>query len=231
MEVHDPKRLVSQGYDRIAERYTAWTQPLRVEERARYTRVLLDNLPEGVPVLELGCGAGIPTTRLLAERFAVTGVDISPRQIALARRRVPQATFLHADMTALILPPASFAAVAAFYSIIHAPREQHGPLLRSIATWLRPGGLFVGALGVSATEGGVMDDWAGLGAPMYFSTHDSATNEDLVRRAGLDILAAREEDDPDHGAFLWVVARKPRAQAASRPASRRPGLPIVPPGS
>ena len=209
MLVQDPKLLVAQGYDCIAERYTAWTQPLRVEERARYTRVLLDSLPDGAPVLELGCGMGIPTTQLLAERFAVTGVDISARQIALARQRVPRATYLHADMTSLALPPASFAAVAAFYSIIHVPREQHEMLLRSIATWLRPGGLFVGALVVFSTEGGVMDDWAGLGAPMYFSTHDSATNEDLVCRSGLDLLVAREEDDPEHGPFLWVVARKP----------------------
>jgi SAM-dependent methyltransferase len=213
MEALDPKVLVARGYDCIAERYAAWTQPLRVAEREHYTRVLLDGLPEGAPVLELGCGMGIPTTRNLAERFAVTGVDISPRQIALARLNVPRATFLHADMTALDLPPASFAAVAAFYSIIHVPREQHGTLLRSIAAWLHLGGLFVGALGVSSTPGGIMDDWAGLGAPMYFSTHDSATNEALIRRAGLDILVAREEDDPEHGPFLWVVARKPTGGA------------------
>src|SRR5690349_18225515 len=117
----DPKEVVAAGYDAIADRYTAWARTVRVAEREKYTRLLLDRLPEGARVLELGCGAGIPTTQRLAERFAVTGVDISPRQITRARANMPTATFVQADMTALTFPPASFAAVTAFYAITHVP--------------------------------------------------------------------------------------------------------------
>jgi ubiquinone/menaquinone biosynthesis C-methylase UbiE len=204
-----PKDIVARGYDHIAERYAAWSQTVRVEERERYTQVLSDRLPSGADVLDLGCGAGLTTGRL-AERFVVTGVDISERQIQLARRNVPLATFVQADMTTLAFPPATFDAVAAFYSITHVPCEEHSALLRNIATWLRPGGLLVASLAAGPWTGSTVDDW--LGTPMYFSHRDGETSMRLVREAGLEILSARDEtanEDGDPVTFLWIVAQKP----------------------
>ena len=136
----DPKQIVADGYDRIAEQYGAWASQVRQEERAKYTAVLLEKLPVGAAVLDLGCGAGLPTTHQLAERFAVTGVDLSARQVALAQHNVPTATFLHTDMTQLDFDPMSFDGVAAFYSLLHVPRHEHLGLLRKITAWLRAGG-------------------------------------------------------------------------------------------
>jgi ubiquinone/menaquinone biosynthesis C-methylase UbiE len=206
----DPKQIVAQGYDAIAERHAEWAGHTRTDERERYTAVLLHALPLGARVLELGCGVGVPTTQCLAQRFAVTGVDISAQHIALARRNVPTATFVQADMAALDFPPASFDAVAAFYSIIHVPREEHPALLHDIAIWLRPSGLLVAAMGSGSTEAAVEPDW--LGVPMYFSHFDAVTNQRLVEDAGLRIISAREETADEDGVpvtFLWVVARKP----------------------
>jgi len=168
-------------------------------------------------VLELGCGQGTPTTRLLAERFTVTGVDISARQLELARSAVPNATFLHADMASLDLPPQSFDGVAAFFSLIHVPREEHAALLERIATWLRPGGLLVASMGVRDSPGDVEEDW--LGAPMYFSHWDAGANCRLVEQSGLRILSAREEIADEDGApvaFLWIVAEQPQTGEISR---------------
>ncbi len=100
----DPKRIVADGYDWMAERHEEWASHVRMEERAKYTAVLLEELPVGAEVLELGCGSGMPTTRELAERFTVTAVDISARQLALAQQHVPIAKYLHVDMTILELP-------------------------------------------------------------------------------------------------------------------------------
>ncbi len=211
------KRIVEQGYDRVAERHRAWSAGIRQAERLRYTHELLDRLPLGAAVLELGCGQGTPTTRLLAERFTVTGVDISARQLELARSAVPNATFLHADMASLNFPPQTFDGVAAFFSLIHLPREEHAKLLERIAGWLRPGGLLVATMGVRDSLGDVEEDW--LGAPMFFSHWDAATNRRLVEQAGLRILSAREEIADEDGApvaFLWVVAEKPQAGEISR---------------
>jgi SAM-dependent methyltransferase len=207
------KRIVEQGYDQIAERYADWAVRVWPDERARYTDLISKSLSDGADVLELGCASGGPTTQALAERFKLIGVDLSTRNVELARANVPSATFLHADMTALELEPASFDAVVAFFSIIHVPREEQSGLLAQIARWLRPGGLFVATMGASATENGYEEDW--LGAPMYWSHFDAETNQRLVEEAGLVVASAVLETADEDGlpvTFLWVVARKPDVQ-------------------
>jgi SAM-dependent methyltransferase len=206
----DPKQIVEEGYDCIAERHHEWAQTTRSEERARYTSVLLDELPPGAEVLDLGCGAGVPTTRELAQRFKVTGVDISARQIALARQNVPDAQFVQADITQLDFAPASFDAVVAFYSIIHVPREEQQKLLQDVASWLHPGGLLVAAMGTHSAQVEFEEDF--LGAPMYWSGFDSETNKHMVEETGLRIISAQKETMPEFGqpvTFLWILARKP----------------------
>ena len=206
----DPTALVAASYDRIGDGYAAWAATVRVDERAKYLAELCQRLPIGAKVLDLGCGSGLLTTARLAERFHVIGVDISSRAIAKARERLPQAQFLVADMTRLALPTDGFDAVVAFYSITHAPRDQHAKLLADIWRWLKPNGLFVASLGANATAGVVEPDW--LGAPMWFSHFDAATNLKLVRATGLLVRSAQIETALEAGRptpFLWVIAQKP----------------------
>jgi SAM-dependent methyltransferase len=212
----DPKDLVSKGYDRNAETYLSWAIKTRTEERSLYASLLMEKLAAGSRLLELGCGAGLPTTKVLSEHFEVTGVDLSARHIEMARVNVPAATFLQADMTRLDFSPESFDAVAAFYSIIHVPRDEQPELLRNISSWLRSGGLFASAMGTKSTEGKVEKDW--LGAPMYWSNFDSAMNKRMVEEVGLRILRARFETAEEFGApvtFQWIVAEKPGAADGS----------------
>lgn len=206
----DPKQIVAQGFDQIGERYAEWSRHTRVEERERYTSLIIDQLPQGTTVLDIGCGTGIPTTATLADHFTVTGVDISAHQVTLARQNVPQATFLQADVANLDLAPASFDAVIAFYSLICLPRAELFPVFQKIASWLKPEGFFVAALGAQEVEAFIAPDW--LGVPMYWSLFDSATNQRLLQDAGLHILSAQEETEEEDGVpipFLWVVAQKP----------------------
>jgi SAM-dependent methyltransferase len=205
----DPKRTVADGYDLIAQRYLDWSGLNPSSQRTRYLERLLALLPDGAELLELGCGAGIPVARALAERCRVTGVDISAAQIALARQHVPGATFIQADMAELDFPPALFDAVVGFYSLIHLPRAEHAALLGRIASWLRPGGLLLATMGAGDAPGSVEPDW--LGAPMFWSHFDADTNRALVRQAGLDLLDDSVMADDEHGQpvpFLWIVARK-----------------------
>jgi len=207
--VNDPKRLVTASYDRIAERYVEWGARVRVEERARYTARLVEVLPRGAAVLELGCGAGGPTTHALAKHCKLTGVDISGRSIDLARQNVPAGVFIAADMTQVEFPPASFDAVVAFYSIIHVPREEHPALFARIGQWLRTGGLFLATLSSDVIAADYKPDW--LGVPMYWSGLDPTTARRLIEDAGLTITSdAIETADEDGEAisFLWVEARR-----------------------
>ena len=207
--MRDIEKIIEDGYDRVADRYGAWAAGIREEERARYTSILLDKVCEDAEVLELGCGDGLPTTRQLEERFTVTGVDISSKLLWIARRNVPTGKFIHADMTELELESESFDAVAAFYSLIHVPRDELPALLKSIEEWLRPCGLFVATMGTVSEEVGFEEDW--LGVPMCWSSYDAKMNRCLVEESGLHIINAQEETAEEDGkpvTFLWIVAEK-----------------------
>ena len=78
------KRTVEAGYDALADRFGEWMARVEGDPWERFVDELADRLPEGARVLDLGCGNGAKTARL-AGRFEVTGVDISERQLELAR--------------------------------------------------------------------------------------------------------------------------------------------------
>jgi cyclopropane fatty-acyl-phospholipid synthase-like methyltransferase len=203
-----PQEIVERGYNRIALEYTEWAKSARKEERQRYTDFLITNMHPGAKVLELGCGAGDPTTRQLAKRFAVTGVDISEEQLRRATINIPEATFIHADMTRLKFASASFEAVAAFYAITHVPRKQHAALIVSISDWLTPGGLFVASMSAGSLRDS-LESW--FGVPMYFNGYSAKTNVSIVKKAGLKVLKATRETALENGrpvTFLWIIAQK-----------------------
>jgi SAM-dependent methyltransferase len=117
----DHRDIVAGGYDRIAARHLAWINEIRGDPRLRFLNDLMARLPARPAVLDLGCGAGVPCTALLAERGDVVGIDLSTAQLELARQNVPGARFIKADMATIELAPASFDAVTVFYSIVHVP--------------------------------------------------------------------------------------------------------------
>ncbi len=207
------KRVVEAGYDRVAESYLATKDP-----RDPTTLAALEELAGMIPpngtVLDLGCGAGVPVTRWLASRgFALTGVDISARQLELARRLVPTADFVKADMTELAFAPGIFDAVVAFHSIIHVPRTEHAALLERIHRWLKPDGPFLATLSTGEWEGEEAD-WEGWGAAMRWSHHDKEANLEMLRGAGFEISSAEARTGGGTGdqeeTWLWVLARKPQ---------------------
>jgi len=204
-------RTVEAGYDRVAEAYLSTKNPEDPVTLA-VLEDLASDLPSTAAVLDLGCGAGIPVTRWLAHRgYAVTGVDVSARQLELARKYVPEATFIKADMIDLAFGPETFDAVVAFHSIIHVPREEHPALLATIHRWLKPGGTFMATLTVTEFEG-EDGDWEGWGAAMRWSHHDAETNRGMLRNAGFEIryAEARTTSGTDGvETWLWVEASKP----------------------
>ncbi len=52
-------------------------------------------------MLDTGCGPGVRIAKFLGERFRVTGVDISEKQLALTSEVIPGARFIHGDLIQL----------------------------------------------------------------------------------------------------------------------------------
>src|SRR5918992_5636652 len=139
----DRQSTVATGYDRVAEAYSKLEDDEAPWPRMTWLHRLLEHLPDRSRVLDLGCGSGIPATREIAGRHSAVGVDISPRQIELARRNVPNAEFRQADVLDLQFCGDSFDAVVALYLLDHTPREELVDLLRRIRDWLKPSGLLL----------------------------------------------------------------------------------------
>ena len=206
-DAEDVKRVVEQGYDRVAHAY-ARLEGEAEWPRMRWLRRLLARLAPGSSVLDLGCGSGDPADIEIAKEHRVTGVDISQTQIDLARQNVPTGHFLHGDAAAVAFPAGSFDAVVSFYTLEHIPRDEHETVLRRIYGWLRAGGFLL-----LSTEAGEYDDLMGewLGVPMFISCFDPETLKRLVDEAGFELLETAIETQIEGGhevPYLWLLARR-----------------------
>ncbi|MGI8448998.1 MAG: methyltransferase domain-containing protein [Streptosporangiaceae bacterium] len=200
--------LVRRGYDAISLAYRGndgQAAATPAEDISRYTgwaAELAGLLQPGARVVDLGCGAGIPATRELAGHgLQVIGVDFSAVQLRRARRFVPAARLVQADMTALQLRPASADAVVSLYALIHVPLADQQTLFPRIRDWLRPGGYFLAIVGASR--------WTGtqpyLGADMFWDHADAETYVRWFEAARLTPLWRRYIPEGDSGHTLILA--------------------------
>lgn len=202
----EQKEIVRRGYDKVSYAYRGEAGADDLTGYDVWLAELAALLPENSPVLDLGCGCGLPVAQTLCAKFAVTGIDISPVQIERARRLVPSAQFIRADMAEVNFAPASFAAVVSFYSVIHLPLDEQPALFARIGGWLRPGGYFLGTVGSRAWTG-TEENWLGVpDARMAWSHADAATYEGWLIASGFEIC--RTEFVPEgEGGHTLILAR------------------------
>ncbi len=208
----DPKAIVKEAYDYVADWYLGWVDG-QASPRERYAEKVLQNASATPPpphILELGCGPGVPVTRMLLKNGArVTANDISIKQLDLARARCPQLTLVPGDMTTLSFEPDSFDGVVSFFTLFHIPRAEQKGILSNIYIWLKPGGLFAFNL-ATVDEEEIYGELMGHG--MFWSSYSVEESKVMVAEVGLEVVEAEVlESEPDEGIeFLWIVARKSR---------------------
>jgi ubiquinone/menaquinone biosynthesis C-methylase UbiE len=131
--------MQASAFDHIGERYDE-VFPHK-EGQLGAAAWLIGRLPAGARVLDAGCGTGVPTTRQLTDAGAkVTGIDISPVMLELARRNVPEATFVEMDTIDITPALGEFDAVVAFFSLLMLPRAEIPQALARLREVLVPGG-------------------------------------------------------------------------------------------
>jgi ubiquinone/menaquinone biosynthesis C-methylase UbiE len=96
----------------------------------------------GLRVLDVGCGQGIDVIRYASAGASVTGIDLTPRHVELARAHVAalglDAEIVNGDAEALPFPDASFDRVSSNGVLHHTPDMPAA--LREIRRVLAPGG-------------------------------------------------------------------------------------------
>jgi len=127
---------VARMYDAIAVEYDRsrnrpWPEVVEVAQ----------SLPPRSLVADLGCGGGRHARVFAAEGHRVVGVDASSRLLEIARRKIPQATFVRGDLCGLPLRDSTFPAAVAVATIHHLPSErERRASMREINRTLRRGG-------------------------------------------------------------------------------------------
>lgn len=110
------------AHDRIADSYHAFFVPI--------TRHAADPLLDvaavrpGTRILDVATGSGIVAARAVERGAVATGVDLSPRMVALAAHLHPDCDFRAADAETLPFDSASFDAVVCCFGIGHFPRPE-----------------------------------------------------------------------------------------------------------
>lgn len=131
------------GYDRFTASYDHAGWLARLEALARAA-----GLPEPAVarVLDVGCGTGKSAAPLIARGYAVSGCDLSPAMVAIARARLgPDADLFVADMRDLDPARGPFALITCLDDAINylADEADLDAAFASAHALLAPGGLYV----------------------------------------------------------------------------------------
>lgn len=214
---HQIKDDIKKAYDDIADTYLTWTETTH-ETRLSYLEIMLQSAGNGqMSILELGCGAGVPCTQLLASRgHTVIANDISGAQIALARERLPPSvTLVQGDMMELEFSQ-QFDAVLAMYSIFHLPRDEQTVILRRIFDWLKPEGHLLANFPEKEFATASSSSWlGGSEGAMHWSGWGRSETKKLLEDIGFavevdEVVVDIEEDNgvSKNVAFQWILAKK-----------------------
>ena len=204
-------------YDLIADKWHANVRDASYVKRVLgYVDLILEGLPSGAKVLDLGCGTGNPIAKHVAQRgFRLTGVDQSRRMLEIARRKVPQAEFIHADMVHVDLND-QYSAAIAWDSAFHVERKYHSTLYQKLARALEPEGkllLSVGGSDPGDFSSGETDAESFTsemhGHTFFYSGYDPDVARKLLEKAGFEI-ELWEVDDPSSRGHIAVIARRAR---------------------
>lgn len=201
MSLHE----LAEGTRAVYERHAgAWDRHRgrRLIERAWLDRFLAV-VPPGMPVLDLGCGAGEPIARYLIESgHDVWGADFAEPMLAIARERFPPARWVHADMRTLDLGR-TFGGIVGWDSFFHLTMDEQRAVIPLLARHLSPGGALL--LTVGPGEGEVTGTVEG--ETVYHASLSPAEYARLLEREGLAVADFVAEDQTcDFHTVLLAVA-------------------------
>jgi trans-aconitate methyltransferase len=177
----------------------------RVRGRSLMEREWLDLfaswVPTGGTVLDLGCGAGEPIARYLAERgFRIHGVDSSPTLVEMCRERFPAHAWQVGDMRTLALE-SRFDGLMAWDSFFHLPWEDQRRMFPVFKEHANAGAALLFTSGPAHAEAiGAFE-----GEALYHASLAADEYRSLLHDNGFRVVRHVAEDPACGGHTVWLA--------------------------
>lgn len=204
---------VREAYDTVAESYAQLVPGLSAESSLDVA--MLDSFAARVrssadgPVLDAGCGPGRITAYLHSLQLDISGLDLSPAMVEIARRTHPSLQFAVGTLQQLGVADESLAGVLAWYSIIHTPPHELGEIFAEFWRALKPEGHLL--LGIQVGSGTVRVTQSyghDVGVDLHLLRSEEVTA--LLGESGFSTVAtlSREPEGRERRPQAFVLARK-----------------------
>jgi len=187
------------SYDQVAQEYAERFKD-EMDDKP-FDRDCLDRLAREVgtlgPICDLGCGPGQIARYLHRQGVDSLGVDLSLRMIDEAQRLNPDIPFHQGDMLSLPDTDESWGGIAAFYCVIHIPRERVVDALREMKRVLKPNGVLLVTFHVGE-EIKHVEEWWEKPVNLDFAFYQPEEMESWLREAGFELEETLvREPNPD----------------------------------
>jgi SAM-dependent methyltransferase len=210
----DPILNTQTSYDQVAVEYAGRFKD-EMDDKP-FDRDCLHRLAQEVgdlgPICDLGCGPGQIARYLHRHGVPTLGVDLSPKMVVEAQRLNPHVPFHQGDMLALPDAADSWGGIAAFYCIIHIPREQIVDALGEMKRVLKPGGVLLVTFHIGE-EIKHLDEWWEKPVNLDFAFYQPHEMESWLKGAGFELEETLVRD-PNPAVEVatrrtYLFARKP----------------------
>jgi SAM-dependent methyltransferase len=195
-------------YDLIADWYA---KDRRIDTNAvgvPEVRLLASTLPAEAAVLDVGCGNGLPLTKLLVEAgFTVVGVDSSPKMLEKFRANLPATLAICSPIQSAMLPDEHFDAAISWGVLFHLPHAEQSLAIQRLASVLKTGGklLFTSGDRGDRTDDGIQGEPMN-GVPFHYWSLTPDGYRSLLAEHGLVLLDVHQ----DQGKNTYYLAEKTR---------------------
>ena len=183
----------SNGYDSIAEAYINGRGRAVNGIGSAVTRAWAQTFKPGSSILDLGCGTGIPVTKILLEAgLKAYAVDASPKMVTSFQQNFPNVTVACESVERSVFFDRTFDGIISIGMVFLLPGENQQALIRKMAAALNPGGklLFTAPFEKLAWEDVMTAQLSrSLGAEQY---------RKLMLDAGLSIGSTFEDEGGNH---------------------------------
>jgi ubiquinone/menaquinone biosynthesis C-methylase UbiE len=162
MKLKEINELTKAAYDKTANKYHINFKD-EVSQK-EYDRLLLDKFSSlfgsSSIICDAGCGPSSQAGRYLHKKgYSVTGIDISPKCVELAKEYNPGMDFRTADIMNTGFRNDTFDGIVSYYSIIYTPKEHIRSIFSEFHRIMKPEGYLFVVVKKGTKEGIIDDEW------------------------------------------------------------------------